>query len=147
MLLSEGIELFGDIFRDIESDSEEENDLKSVRTNQKTPSISRTNTLIESVGPPKILQYQPESKQIEVLPSTPSTISLESERIDDLGHFMQDFNVYINGGNNCEFCGNKTLPWPSISNQASTSPEEVSNKICCWKTFLFYKIIYLKKIK
>jgi len=38
---------------------------------------------------------------------------------------MQDFNIYINGGNNCEFCGNKTLPWPSISNQASTSPEEV----------------------
>lgn len=81
-------------------------------------------TLVQSVGPPNILKYQPETQKTEISPPSPP-ISVPFEPIDDLGQFMKDFNVHLNGGQPCEFCSEITKPWPSISSQEIMNPEEV----------------------
>lgn len=93
--------------------------VKSVDRKLSKPSV------IDTVGPPKILQYQAETKKVELSAPSPS-LSVESEPIENLGQFMKDFNVYIQGGNVCEFCGQMTKPWPSISDQENAKPDQVS---------------------
>ena len=120
----EGADFLGEILQDIQDSEEESEENESVAESR----ISAKATLsIESIGPPKILQYKAETKKIEVTAPSPS-LSLDSERIDDLGMFLKDFNIYINGGQACEFCGRKTKPWPSIDYQDMKSPEEL---YCC----------------
>ena len=111
----------GEILRDVQDSAESDSESVVSKVSAKaTPSI-------ESIGPPKILQYKPETKKIEISPPSP-TLSLDSEPIDDLGMFLKDFNVYINGGHTCEFCGMKTKEWPSIENQDMKKLEEL---YCC----------------
>jgi len=97
--------------------------------------------VVDSVGPPKILKYQPETKQVDipvVAPPSPA-ISIPYEPIEDLGQFMKDFNVHLNGGQPCEFCNDVTKPWPSISNQETMKPEQV-NILFCFIIFFEFKI-------
>jgi hypothetical protein len=86
-------------------------------------SFNKKQSVIDSVGPPKILQYKAETKKLERLAaaSSPSVSDLSSEPIEDLGQFMKDFNVYIGGGHTCEFCNEITKPWPSIEAQEATT--------------------------
>jgi len=116
----EGADILGDILQDVESDSDESL-AESIDSKKPTPKQTPS---IESVGPPKILQYQPETKKVELSPPSP-TLSLESDPIEDLGQFMKDFNVYITGGQSCEFCGSTTKKWPSIQEQEKVNPAEV----------------------
>lgn len=101
-----------------ESEESDEESVVSRHSPKPTPTI-------ESIGPPKILQFQPETKKPEIIPPSP-TISVESEPIQDLGQFMRDFNIYIQGGNPCEFCNLTTKPWPNISSQEIVNPTEVT---------------------
>lgn len=91
-----------------------------------SPSISpKLDGLVESVGPPKILKYLPETKKVDITPPSP-TISIPYEPIEDLGQFMKDFNVHLNGGQPCEFCSEPTRPWPSIQSQETMNPDQVT---------------------
>ena len=48
-------------------------------------------------------------------------MSVQSQPIGYLGQFMMDFNIFIDGGNVCEFCGATTKPWTSIRDQENMS--------------------------
>lgn len=80
---------------------------------------------IDAVGPPKILQYKPETTKkvpdARSVSSSSSTMSIDSETMKDMNGFMTDFNVYINGEHECEFCGAQTKPWPTIKDQENCS--------------------------
>lgn len=82
--------------------------------------------VIESVGPPKILQFHPESKKKEFFVPDPTD---DYEPIEDIHMFFKDFNVYLKGNNPCEFCGQNTLPWPTIKDQEKEIPNTVINLI------------------
>jgi hypothetical protein len=87
---------------------------------------------VESIGPPKILQFKPEAKEPE--PEIPSpTFSIPEGPHENVNQFMKSFNVHIVGGEKCEFCDQITKPWPSINEQETISPEEV---------FQFYLFIF-----
>jgi hypothetical protein len=108
-------------------------ELESHRSSKSAAAV-RSELIIESVGPPKILQYIPEAKRTPAMKreakqsrSASSTSSSTSiEKVSDLGQFMKDFNVYIDGGNVCEFCGQPTKPWPTRQQQEDLSPSEVT---------------------
>ena len=88
-----------------------------------------TKPKIESIGPPKILQFKPEVKEVvEVIPPSPA-FSIPNEPIGNVSVFMRGFNVHINGEEMCEFCERMTLPWPTVEEQENTNPEEVITKI------------------
>lgn len=98
---------------------------------------------IDSVGPPKILQYKAETKINEVAfsPLSSSSVSLQSEPVEDIGQLMKDFNVYIDGGHVCEFCGETTKPWPSLkSHEEILDVKEVKLKLK-YLYFLFKVIV------
>ena len=121
MCFSEGGDLLGEILQDLhESDESEAESVVSKKSAKATPSI-------ESIGPPKILQYKPETKKIEITAPSPS-LSLDSDPIENLGMFLRDFNVYTEGGQTCEFCGKRTREWPTIHSQDHKSPDEL---YCC----------------
>lgn len=100
---------------------------------RKASRASRKQTL-DTIGPPKILKYLPETQQVEIKVPTPD-VSLASEPIDNLGQFMKDFNVIVDGGQQCEFCGNVTKPWPTINLQEVKNPETVRIKFIYLKQF------------
>ena len=80
---------------------------------------------LESIGPPKILQFKPEIKEVvEVAPSP--AFSIPAGHVGNVSQFMQGFNVHIRGGEICEFCEAVTNPWPSIAEQEEFSPEQVN---------------------
>lgn len=109
---------------ELDYDFDQDND-DSSSSQAESPLLSiNQDHLVDSVGPPKILKYIPESKKVEVTPPSP-TISIPYEPIEDLGQFMKDFNVHLNGGQSCEFCKEATKPWPSISSQEIMNPDEV----------------------
>ena len=81
--------------------------------------------LLDSIGPPKILQYIPESRKVELTPRD-SDIQ-KSEIREDINAYMQSFNININGKTKCEFCNNLTLPWPTLEEQQKKYPDEVNN--------------------
>jgi hypothetical protein len=127
--------------------NEQKNKVKSksgtTRSNKKSVKTTTTATTIKSdhlleIGPPKILKYQPEIKQQQQqitnqkAVASPSNLSLDSEPIENLGQFMNDFNIYINGGQPCEFCTQVTKPWPTINAQEAKNPDTV-----CKKKFFF----------
>lgn len=122
----ESVEVFEEIANDFgqSSDSEQEDSYSL-----KTSIINRNpSPIVESIGPPKILKFNPEFKKNEIpaRESSPS-VSVESEPIENLGQFMKDFNVHLKGGEYCEFCGETTKPWPSIHQQEKSNPELVKN--------------------
>lgn len=82
---------------------------------------------LESVGPPKILQYTPDSKKTE-LETIDNTLKENSEYIQDMAKIMAEFDIHVKGGYSCEFCGQLTLPWPSISDQEQVDPSKL---YCC----------------
>ena len=112
----------------IDAESEHENyetDNEDYGSSQlESPLLSPKLELVDSVGPPKILKYLPETKKVDITPPSP-TISIPYEPIEDLGQFMKDFNVHLNGGQPCEFCSEATKPWPSISSQETMNPDQV----------------------
>jgi hypothetical protein len=76
-----------------------------------------------SVGPPKILQFNSENNARPIENSKNEFFS-KVERIgsiDNVERFMKDFNVYINGGEQCEFCGNIIKSWPTIEKQENNN--------------------------
>jgi hypothetical protein len=110
----------------VDSESDESED-QSIVSDEPTKKIPVT---VETIGPPKILKYHPENKErIDTTSIVSNDIILpsinNSENIEDVGSFMKDFNVYINGGSKCEFCGQLTKPWPSIQNQEAFDLIEV----------------------
>lgn len=99
-------------------------------------SMSKSETpLLESVGPPKILQYIPESEKVELIPPDPEAEASEMKNIDG---YMKTLNVNIRGNNTCEFCGQLTKAWPSIQEQESRIPNEVKEKFNCKFLSLFF---------
>ncbi|CAF0985488.1 unnamed protein product [Brachionus calyciflorus] len=119
----EGAEIFEEIINDMaqSSDSEAELDLPI--------KIASPAPLVESVGPPKLLQFNSEIKKSDTKIREPSPpLSIESEPIGHVGQFMQDFNVQLKGGQKCEFCGEITKPWPDINKQELNNPETLH---CC----------------
>jgi hypothetical protein len=82
---------------------------------------------LESVGPPKILQYTPDSKKTE-LETSENTFKENSEYVEDMAKFMAEFDIHVKGGYSCEFCDKLTLPWPSISDQEKIDPSKL---YCC----------------
>lgn len=124
---SEGAEIFEEIVNDLaqSSESEQEDEPIEAPTPKPTP-------IVESIGPPKILQFNPEIKKNEIPPREDSpSLSIESDPIENLGQFMKDFNVHIKGGEYCEFCGEITKPWPSVQQQEKTNPELVKINFFC----------------
>lgn len=119
--------MFDEIIHDFEQTDSEESEAETESLISKPSPKPTPVPLVESVGPPKILQFQPETKKFEITAPSPP-LSLESEPIEDLGQFMKDFNVYISGGQTCEFCGHITKPWPTIANQENNNPESLH---CC----------------
>ena len=97
-------------------DKNEEDNESSILSPVPTPSL-------KSIGPPTILKYQPESKKVELLVPTPG--ERYEEPPEDVTQFFKDYNVYLNGGNICEFCDKNTLPWPSIQEQETEQPSSV----------------------
>jgi hypothetical protein len=80
--------------------------------------------ILESIGPPKILKYLPESKKIQLIPPAPE------DRISDgsnesIHQFFKEFNIYLKGGNPCEFCSQNTQKWPEIKQQETEQPNTV----------------------
>ena len=129
---SEGGSLLNEILEDFQSESESGSEAEhdehfelSKSQAQITSGKGDKNNL-DTIGPPKILKFQPESKQAEIVVYSP-TLTMDSEPIDNLGQFMKDFNIYIEGGQPCEFCGNATKPWPTINLQEAKNPEAVIN--------------------
>lgn len=131
---TEGVEFFEEIMKEslLDSDSDDERTRAESASRMSLQTTNRGNArspviYIDEVGPPKILQYQAESKKkpTVVRPSSSSTststLSIDSETMRDLAGFMTDFNVHINGGTECEFCGKQTKPWPSIRDQENIS--------------------------
>ena len=78
----------------------------------------------ESIGPPKILQFKPEVKEVPEIAASPA-FSIPREAIENVSQFMQGFNVHVRGGEICEFCEDMTKPWPTILEQEEFGPEEV----------------------
>lgn len=123
---NENVEVFEEIVNDLGQSSDSEQEDVSVET-----SITKRNPspIVEAIGPPKILQFNPEKIKKEQLDREPSpSVSIESEPIENLGQFMKDFNVHLKGGEYCEFCGETTKPWPSIQQQEKSNPELVNKK-------------------
>lgn len=130
------MEFFEEIMKESLLDSDSDDEERTRAESASRMSLQTTNRggnarspviYIDEVGPPKILQYQAESKKkpTVVRPSSSSTststLSIDSETMRDLAGFMTDFNVHINGGTECEFCGKQTKPWPSIRDQENIS--------------------------
>jgi hypothetical protein len=124
--------LLNEILEDFQSDSETESEPEVVEEKPKKSSAVAEKqavtapTTLDVIGPPKILKFQPETQQAEIRVPSP-TMSMESEPIQNLGQFMQDFNIYVEGGMPCEFCSTLTKPWPTINIQEIKNPETV----CC----------------
>ena len=128
--------LLTEIIEDLQSESESESEifLNEPIEKEKEP-IAETDSPVKSMeaslaslGPPKILKFQPETKQPQIqMPVSSPALSMSSEPIDNLNQFMRDFNIYIQGGNMCEFCGNVTKPWPTINLQEGKILEYVSD--------------------
>ncbi|CAF0750657.1 unnamed protein product [Adineta ricciae] len=76
--------------------------------------------IVTSVGPPPILQYNPESKQkLDDLPRTDEEIN-EDE--------LRELGVHVYGRVPCEFCGKELRIWPTIVEQETSPPSEL---FCC----------------
>lgn len=121
----EGADFLHDLLEEVKSESGESDD-ESDDTNART-NLDHT-PRIDAVGPPKILQYLPEpNKKPELTQMSESpSLSIDSDAIDDFSDFMKELNVYINGGNSCEFCGKGTKKWPTIQAQEQSNPELVT---------------------
>lgn len=102
------------ITTDIES---EEEDLDS--------RIESPKQKIESIGPPKILKFKPEVKEVVEVEAPSPAFSIPSAPVNNVSQFMQGFNVHVKGGEICEFCEDMTKPWPTIAEQEEFSPDEV----------------------
>lgn len=82
--------------------------------------------LLESIGPPKILQYVPESRKEQATPSQLEKADTDkSDARSDINAYMQSFNINIKGNAKCEFCNNLTLAWPSLDDQERKFPDDV----------------------
>ncbi len=72
------------------------------------------------MGLPKVLQYNSQ-KNVEEPIETSKNLYLpnieQKENIINVDSFMKDFNIYINGGKKCEFCGSVIKSWPTIEKQ------------------------------
>ena len=101
-----------------EEDTDDEDD--------ETHSIESPKPKVESIGPPKILQFKPEVKEVVELEAASPTFSIPAEPFENVSQFMHGFNVHVKGGDKCEFCEEITKPWPSISEQEEFSPEDVN---------------------
>lgn len=88
-------------------------------------SIESPQPKVESIGPPKILQFKPEIKEAIELEAPSPVFSIPTEPVESVSQFMHGFNVHVQGGDKCEFCEGITKPWPSIEEQNEFSPEEV----------------------
>lgn len=77
-----------------------------------------------SLGPPKILKFQPESKKKELIAPIPEN-RIEADAPEDVLQFFKEFNVYLQGGNVCEFCSQITFKWPSMKEQETEMPNNV----------------------
>ncbi len=117
----------------IEEDDEKENEevlfdesiiMDELEAATKTP-------LLESIGPPKILQYMPESSKGKMTPTIVDSEKTEKTEKSDINTYMQSFNVNINGNAKCEFCGQLTMAWPSLEDQERKFPDDVINYSCC----------------
>ncbi|CAF3728049.1 unnamed protein product [Adineta steineri] len=75
--------------------------------------------IIASVGPPPILQYNPESKHKNDLYET-----LEEKTEAE----FRELGIHIYGHVPCEFCGHELLEWPTIVEQEKSPPKEL---FCC----------------
>ncbi|CAF1185605.1 unnamed protein product [Rotaria sordida] len=76
--------------------------------------------ILTSVGPPPILQYNPESKQkLFDIPRT-NEQAIETE--------LRELGVHIHGHIPCEFCGQQLLKWPTIVEQEKFAPSQL---FCC----------------
>ncbi|CAF0737568.1 unnamed protein product [Rotaria sp. Silwood1] len=76
--------------------------------------------ILTSVGPPPILQYNPESKQKSFdIPRTHEQ-AIETE--------LRELGVHIHGHVPCEFCGEPILKWPTIIEQEKFAPSQL---FCC----------------
>ncbi|RNA45233.1 glutamate-rich 6-like [Brachionus plicatilis] len=104
---SEGAEIFEEIVNELGQLSNSEQEDEPVATYTPRPTAMN----VESIGPPKILQFNPEAKQSEIPPREPSQIQLRTF-----------------GGEYCEFCGEVTKAWPSIHQQERLNPELLH---CC----------------
>jgi hypothetical protein len=131
----EGGSLLNEILEDFQSDSETESEMDICEPIQRAKSASLAEkqkmgaalapATLDVIGPPKILKFQPETQQVDMTVPSP-TMSMESEPIENLGQFMQDFNIFIEGGKQCEFCKNITKAWPTINVQEMKNPEIVT---------------------
>ncbi|UJR33587.1 hypothetical protein I4U23_021024 [Adineta vaga] len=109
-----------------ESDSDTES-IEPVSKVEETPEqVESTSTslpelpIVTSVGPPPILQYNPESKQkFDDYPRTDEEINEEE---------LRDLGVHVHGHVPCEFCGKELLEWPTIVDQEKFPPSEL---FCC----------------
>ena len=88
-------------------------------------SIESPKPKIENIGPPKILQFKPEIKEVIEIEAPSPVFSIPNEPVENVDQFMHGFNVHVKGGNKCEFCGEITKPWPTIDEQEQFNPEEV----------------------
>jgi hypothetical protein len=117
--------------KEIDGKSDKEHRSKAdIKKKKSSHSGSKPGSIIvEAIGPPNILKYKPETKKKELkLPKLDFSNFNEqelNETISDMNGFMLDFNVHINGNNECEFCGSITKPWPNIATQESQNPNEV----------------------
>ena len=80
--------------------------------------------ILTSVGPPPILQYNPESKQKQ----------FEMPRIDEkaVEGELRELGIHIHGNVPCEFCGREILKWPTIVEQEKYPPSQV---VYCFNSF------------
>ncbi|CAF0776054.1 unnamed protein product [Didymodactylos carnosus] len=78
--------------------------------------------ILQSVGPPPILQYNPESKQKDILTSV---LGAHEQTIEKE---LKELGVHIHGNFPCEFCGKDILKWPTITEQEKYNPEQL---FCC----------------
>ncbi|CAF2989427.1 unnamed protein product [Rotaria socialis] len=76
--------------------------------------------ILNSVGPPPILQYFPESKRKSSDASRGSEQAIEAE--------LRELGVHIHGHVPCEFCGEQLLKWPTIIEQEKFAPSQL---FCC----------------
>jgi hypothetical protein len=107
---------------------DDEEDSLDEKSTPRSPEESRIPSpqqdLLNSVGPPKILQFRPENKtnDIEILEFNKENFEPSD---NNFVLFLNDFNFIKTGGQKCEFCGNTSKPWPSLNEQKILKPEEV----------------------
>jgi hypothetical protein len=132
-----GLTISDDFIDEDEIISNESRVISPVSTPVSMPSL-------KSIGPPKILKYHPESKKKELIAPLPEN-RIEADTPEDVLQFFKEFNVYLKGGNVCEFCSQTTLPWPSIQEQETGDPTNV-NKNKRFKILIKYFSIFSTKI-